>query len=114
MLGPVPASEPGLFQCSASHILFFLCALCVSVVIISLTFLHLHSKVIKSPRLFPCARPAIIFLGFWFFMQILSAGGGGAVAWWAHIGGFLAGLLLILPFRTRATPGDYEIFDVDD
>jgi len=58
--------------------------------------------------------PAIIFLGFWFLMQILSAGAGGGVAWWAHIGGFLAGLLCILPFRKRAIAGDYEIYDVDD
>lgn len=43
--------------------------------------------------------PAIGMLGYWFFLQI--AGGlpalqstGGGVAFWAHIGGFLAGLVL--------------------
>jgi membrane associated rhomboid family serine protease len=40
--------------------------------------------------------PASIFLIIWFLFQILSGmltdPGGGGVAWWAHIGGFLAGL----------------------
>lgn len=41
------------------------------------------------------AVPAGFFLGFWFLMQILNVGLGGGVAWYAHIGGFLAGLLLV-------------------
>ncbi|XOB66383.1 rhomboid family intramembrane serine protease [Deferribacteres bacterium DY0037] len=39
--------------------------------------------------------PAFIFLLIWFLFQFLNGTGGGAysnVAWWAHIGGFLAGL----------------------
>jgi membrane associated rhomboid family serine protease len=47
--------------------------------------------------------PAWVMLGYWFALQLLSAGftgpGGGGVAFWAHIGGFVAGLLLIIPFR---------------
>jgi membrane associated rhomboid family serine protease len=51
--------------------------------------------------------PALVVLGFWFVMQffngLLSLGhdtaGMGGVAWWAHIGGFLAGLLFVVPFR---------------
>ena len=51
--------------------------------------------------------PAIFVLGFWFVIQffngILSLGyqtaGMGGVAWWAHIGGFVAGLALVIPFR---------------
>ncbi|MEK6691906.1 MAG: rhomboid family intramembrane serine protease [Nitrospirota bacterium] len=52
--------------------------------------------------------PAIIVIGFWIVIQfmngILSKGiyGGGGVAWFAHIGGFLAGIILIkLFFRKR-------------
>jgi membrane associated rhomboid family serine protease len=41
------------------------------------------------------AVPAGLVLGVWFLLQFLSAGTGGGVAWYAHIGGFLAGLLLI-------------------
>jgi hypothetical protein len=43
--------------------------------------------------------PAYIFLGIWFLLQFLSAAGssahGGGIAWWAHIGGFIAGILLL-------------------
>ncbi|MCF8114318.1 MAG: rhomboid family intramembrane serine protease [Desulfotignum sp.] len=42
--------------------------------------------------------PAFVFLGFWFFMQFFNAAGQGAgagIAWWAHIGGFIAGLALV-------------------
>ncbi|MFH1262870.1 MAG: rhomboid family intramembrane serine protease [Pseudomonadota bacterium] len=38
--------------------------------------------------------PAMVFLGLWFLMQIAYSSFGGNVAWWAHIGGFLSGLLL--------------------
>ena len=51
--------------------------------------------------------PALIVLGFWFVLQIFSGlaslgyqtAEAGAIAWWAHIGGFVAGLVLILPMR---------------
>lgn len=44
--------------------------------------------------------PAIAMLGYWFFLQLAGgvpalSGGGGGVAFWAHIGGFLAGVVLI-------------------
>lgn len=42
--------------------------------------------------------PAFIFLGIWFVMQFLNAAGQGAsagIAWWAHIGGFVAGFALV-------------------
>lgn len=51
--------------------------------------------------------PAIIVIGFWFLLQILSAflsaPGGGGVAYFAHIGGFIVGFLLTLlwPGRKR-------------
>jgi membrane associated rhomboid family serine protease len=41
------------------------------------------------------AIPAGLILGLWFLLQVLNVGMGGGVAWFAHIGGFLAGLLLI-------------------
>jgi membrane associated rhomboid family serine protease len=46
--------------------------------------------------------PALFFLGFWFAFQFFSGslsltGEGAGVAWWAHIGGFLCGALLIFP-----------------
>ncbi|HEY7792133.1 MAG TPA: rhomboid family intramembrane serine protease [Vicinamibacterales bacterium] len=50
--------------------------------------------------------PAVFFLGFWFLLQVFSAGTvttgtqqGGGVAFWAHIAGFLAGIAAVLIFR---------------
>jgi membrane associated rhomboid family serine protease len=63
--------------------------------------------------------PAILFLGIWFLMQVLSGTAemnaaasmeGAGIAWWAHVAGFVGGLLLCLmmkkkppvqPIRTR-------------
>lgn len=49
--------------------------------------------------------PAVVFLGFWFLLQILSSGtASGGIAWYAHIGGFLFGILgalLLRPFIRR-------------
>ncbi len=42
--------------------------------------------------------PAVVFLGIWFLMQLLMAGSGGDVAWFAHIGGFIMGLILVRKF----------------
>lgn len=45
--------------------------------------------------------PAIVVLGFWFIIQFfigaasISAAQSGGVAWWAHIGGFVLGIILI-------------------
>lgn len=51
--------------------------------------------------------PAILVIGFWFLLQVLSVfistPGGGGVAYFAHIGGFISGLAitLIWPGRRR-------------
>jgi hypothetical protein len=46
--------------------------------------------------------PAFFFLGLWFFIQFLSAAGTHAqtsgIAWWAHIGGFLFGIIFLKLF----------------
>ncbi len=43
--------------------------------------------------------PAFFFLGLWFFIQFISAagshGGIGGIAWWAHIGGFIFGIIYL-------------------
>jgi membrane associated rhomboid family serine protease len=51
--------------------------------------------------------PATIWIGFWFISQLLNgvfeilagAEALGGVAWWAHVGGFAAGLILVWPLR---------------
>ncbi len=51
--------------------------------------------------------PAVIFLAFWFILQLFSGlmalegAVGGGVAWWAHIGGFLFGMLTVTLFARR-------------
>lgn len=54
--------------------------------------------------------PAWAMLGFWFAMQLFSGVGAdpttGGVAYWAHAGGFIAGLVLTLPvWLRRGGPG---------
>jgi membrane associated rhomboid family serine protease len=52
--------------------------------------------------------PATIFLLFWFVSQLFSGwltlGGasGSGVAWWAHVGGFVFGMLTVQAFARRA------------
>jgi membrane associated rhomboid family serine protease len=51
--------------------------------------------------------PAGAVLALWFGLQLLSnlfAGGGGGIAFRAHIGGFIAGMLLIPLFRRKDVP----------
>ncbi len=43
--------------------------------------------------------PAVFFLGIWFLIQFFNAAGSGGqvggVAWWAHVGGFLFGMVCL-------------------
>src|SRR5258708_6852342 len=52
--------------------------------------------------------PAFLMLGYWFFLQIFSGlaslgvgGQQGGVAWWAHVGGFLLGAVLVVGRKFR-------------
>jgi len=64
--------------------------------------------------LFPLVEvPAALYLIFWFVLQfwsgsaaLLSAhqGAAGGVAWWAHIGGFVSGLMLVSLLRPKRRP----------
>lgn len=51
---------------------------------------------------------AVFVLGFWFVLQLLnstaSSAGAGGVAYWAHVGGFVAGAALIVVFRKPGFP----------
>jgi len=52
--------------------------------------------------------PAMVVLGFWFLLQFVNAflfsGAAGGVAWYAHVAGFIAGMLLIGPFKRKTVP----------
>jgi len=48
--------------------------------------------------------PAVIVLGFWILIQffsgtVSSTASGGGVAWWAHVGGFVSGIILFYTIR---------------
>ena len=52
--------------------------------------------------------PAVVFLGLWFLLQFLSGtvslgrpAATGGVAWWAHVGGFVAGVVFLKVFSIR-------------
>jgi membrane associated rhomboid family serine protease len=57
--------------------------------------------------------PAVLFLVFWFVTQLYSGlftmqgGSASGIAWWAHIGGFLFGMLMVSFFRGRTTYRNY-------
>jgi hypothetical protein len=53
--------------------------------------------------------PAFFFLGLWFVIQFISAtgshGGAGGIAWWAHIGGFIFGIVCLKVFLALPRTG---------
>ncbi|MCU4653937.1 rhomboid family intramembrane serine protease [Roseibacterium sp. SDUM158016] len=55
--------------------------------------------------------PAWLMLGIWFGLQLVNGlamdVAGGGVAYWAHAGGFIAGVLLVLPVFLRRGGPDY-------
>jgi membrane associated rhomboid family serine protease len=87
--------------------------------------LYPHARVVVAwppPLLFflPLMQvPALIVLGLWFLQQFVSGlgslgaptSGEGGVAFWAHAGGFLAGMLLVKLFqREDRRPGDRDVW----
>lgn len=63
--------------------------------------------------------PAYFVIGIWFLLQLVSSLGSigieSGVAYFAHVGGFLAGLILINIFpkrrrQTRLFPDDYDLY----
>jgi membrane associated rhomboid family serine protease len=61
---------------------------------------------------FTAQIPALVFIGLWFLIQFLSAisslgaASMGGIAWWAHVGGFLLGVLIAQLFRV-GRPNQY-------
>jgi membrane associated rhomboid family serine protease len=71
--------------------------------------LYPHAKVVTLIPIiiipFIVELPAVLFLGIWFVTQFFSgfseavSARTGTIAWWAHAGGFVAGMLLLPIFR---------------
>jgi membrane associated rhomboid family serine protease len=67
---------------------------------------HVYTLVIFGFYVRTVAVPAAVMLGYWFVLQLLGGlpalnAEGGGIAFWAHAGGFLAGMALVFPFRNR-------------
>lgn len=65
---------------------------------------RVHMLIILVVYVTTISVPAIFMLGYWFLIQLISGFGtlgvsGGGVAFWAHIGGFVAGVVLVFVFR---------------
>jgi membrane associated rhomboid family serine protease len=62
--------------------------------------LYPRSRILTLVFIFLVPIPAVIILGYWFILQFLSGVSSlgtvasGGVAWWAHVGGFLLGMLI--------------------
>lgn len=72
-------------------------------------FLYPHARVVTFLPIFiipfVIEIPAVFYLGAWFLTQVFSGmlvPSGGGVAWWAHIGGFVSGMLLLRFFRDES------------
>ena len=75
--------------------------------------LYPHSRILTLLPLFIFWQvievPAVVFLGLWFVLQLFSGVGtmlmatqgapAGGIAFWAHVAGFLAGVVLVYAFR---------------
>jgi membrane associated rhomboid family serine protease len=95
----------------------------ISGVLGAYVFMYPRARVVTAVVLIIFVRivelPALVYLPLWFAMQLFSGiasvrhaatTGGGGVAWFAHIGGFLAGPLLALllgGFRRRTSASSY-------
>ena len=79
----------------------------VSGVLGAYLILHPKAKVLVPIVIIPVYLPAWLLLIGWFGFQLfagVSDGNmGGGVAWWAHVGGFLCGLVLVGLFRRSST-----------
>jgi membrane associated rhomboid family serine protease len=65
---------------------------------------RIHTLVILGFFFTTFSIPAVAMLGYWFLIQILGglpalAGASSGVAFWAHVGGFAAGVILVGPFH---------------
>ncbi len=72
-------------------------------------YLMLHPKVkvlVLAFARIPVRLPAYLIIGAWLGLQLFSilAGSGGNTAWWAHLGGFVAGAALIPFFKYGSIP----------
>jgi membrane associated rhomboid family serine protease len=80
--------------------------------------LYPNSRVLTLVVVWPVRIPAYVFLGLWFLYQLVEANfglfaasaNGGGTAFFAHVGGFLFGLIVAITLLNagRVQPQDYD------
>jgi membrane associated rhomboid family serine protease len=74
-------------------------------------FARVYTLVFLWPFVRVVVLPAWLLLGLWFLFQLLGgavsmgAASGAGIAWFAHVGGFVAGIVMILLFTSRNKRG---------
>ncbi len=72
---------------------------------------RVHMLVVLFVFITRIAVPAYLMLGYWFLLQLLggtAAQGEGGVAFWAHVGGFAAGAVLIALFKNERLVAEHR------
>lgn len=78
----------------------------ISAVLGGYILLYPRATVLSLIGWFPVPIPAFIYLGYWILIQFLgNFTGEQGIAFWAHIGGFIAGMLLIRLFVPAGPAG---------
>ena len=121
LLGGVAAGLLHVLTNSGSYVPTVGASGAISAVLGAYILLYPYARVMTIIPIFFFIRivqiPAVIYLGFWFISQLFNgtvsivsnAVQSGDVAWWAHIGGFAAGMLMISLFRKKSAP-DYVTY----
>lgn len=104
---PMVGASGAISAVLAAYVLWFP-AQRVQALIVPLVLPWLLARLLfRAPRFHLWWLPAWIFIGYWALVQFVEASGtlvvgmpaGGGVAWWAHVGGFVFGLV-VAPFLT--------------
>jgi membrane associated rhomboid family serine protease len=110
LLSGVAAAAAQVLVSPASRIPMVGASGAISGVLGGYVLLYPHARILTLVPIFFFLQlleiPAAIMLGLWFLVQVTSGLGGlgletGGVAWFAHIGGFLAGVGMVHLFRKR-------------
>ena len=66
-------------------------------------FLYPRVRILTLVFVYLVHLPAWVMLGYWFVIQFVSgsAGAEAGIAFWAHVGGFVAGVVLVKPFERK-------------
>ncbi|MDA9008378.1 rhomboid family intramembrane serine protease [Alphaproteobacteria bacterium] len=99
LIGGIAAGVAHYFSASDSYIPLVGASGAISAVVGAYFLLHPRARVRVLILIFPIYLSARILIGLWFAFQVLSAFGdsssSGGVAFWAHVGGFVAGMALV-------------------